>query len=70
MNNQLHPADRACYACAEPLSIHYEGDRCLRCVHSYKLQRMNPLQQRVATAQKTAALLANVPRFEIARVDG
>ena len=65
MGNSLHPAGRTCLACAEPLSIQWEGDRCMRCVYSYQLRPMNPLQRRVTAAREITKRLAGVPKFEL-----
>lgn len=65
MSNQpIHPAGRACLTCAEPLSIHYAQDRCVRCIHSYKLKPLHPLQHRVQSQSNICKLLANVPPYQ------
>lgn len=69
-SSQIQPAGRACLACGVPLSIYEEDERCLRCVHSYRLVPMNPLQRKVTAAQRTNSMLSNVPRFDFVEATG
>lgn len=62
--SQLYPADRACAYCSEPLSIHYDGDRCLHCKHTNKMRQLNPLVRRVETGRRCATVLDRLPRFD------
>lgn len=63
MPQDIFPADRACVTCAEPLSIYFDGQQCLRCKHSHKRYPMNKLMRRVQYGHRVNQQLETLPKF-------